>query len=769
MFYRSDVTLLFHTMRYVSLVSILCFAFSSNAIGLPTFEAQATGEILGRVVDEEGRPLPDVNVFLESTTMGGATDKNGNYRISGVLPGSYSIQFSSIGFQVKVKSNIAVYAGGETRCDVHLRERVIPMREIVVTPGKFSIAQQQPVKQQAIEKETIAAIPATLDDIYRVMQILPGVGFSDDYSAHFHVRGGKQSENLILLDGMEIYDPYHLKNIGGAVGIMNMDVIENMSIMTGGFEARYGDRLSSVMSIENRRGRTDRFRGNVSAGGTGLSMLLETLIPLGSGILSFRKSFLKEAVEILNPTDYTFSPSYYDVQGKASLAVSPNDLLTFNLLYSKDNSYLERWRNDWELYSDYGNSYQGLVWQRILNRKLISELILSRGENFYDNQVGGIKQEKLNLIENVSNWNLDYQPHPKHQIACGVTYKDIRYHYRSKTDELPQDQSELEEVVGSYLGSQDISPKTYKLAFFVQDKVQLLKSFYMNIGLRYDYFEYNEDQQTSPRISVAYHLKNKTIFRAAWGHYYQAPVYTDLSQAAGATINPRAEKSVHYVVGMEHFISDDFNVRLEAYVKRLEHMIGHYIVLQDGLPALAYGNPNAGWCRGIEFFIHGRVSRALSIWAAYAYSQARIEAYFIDWYKIQINQMTVPRFTDQPHNFSLFINYKLPKAWEINLKWRYLSGVPYTPRIARSDDEEAWWGYGRPNSARYPAYHRLDWRVGKKFIFNTFQLTAFFEIKNLYNHKNILMYDYQIVNDEHVRKSYYTLPFLPTIEFKISF
>ena len=729
------------------------------------------GTISGIVYDSTHYSLSNVNIVIFLTTWGTTSDKFGKYRLENVPQGSYSVKFSSMGYEQVIESNVVVTAGRETRLDVVLLEKVLPMQEVVVTPSNFSIAQSRPAKQQSIEKEKIAAIPATLDDIYRVIQVMPGVAFSDDFSAHFHVRGGKQSENLILLDGMELHDPYHLKNIGGAVGIMNMDMIDNISIMTGGFGAKYGDRLSSVISIENRAGRVDRFRGNIGAGGTGLSMLFESPIPFGSFAASFRKSFLKEAVEILNPTDYAFSPSFYDVQSKISLQANENNQIAVNLLYAKDDSYLERWKMDSQLHSDYGNSYQGLVWKSIINPKLFSELVLSRGENFWDNRIGDAKREKLNFTENAVGWNVNVQPHENHNIEFGLTYKLIRYKYEAEVEEVSLEQQDLEHVISSYLGSQKISPQTHKLAFYVQDTFKLFKSFYTNIGLRYDYLDYNDDQQVSPRVSFSYHTKQKYIFRAAWGRFCQAPAYTALSNSKGVEHNPQSEKSTHYVLGIEKYFNEHFSVRVESYYKTLERMIGHYFEIdqQSGQPELKYGNPNSGVCKGIEFFVNGKVSKDISVWATCAFSKAEIEAMFVNWNELRLEAKMIPRFTDQPHNFSLFLNYRMSKSWELNLKWRYLSGIPHTPRYPAYSGAEPYWAFGEPYSARYPAYHRLDIRIGKRFFFTNWQLSSFLEIKNLYNRKNVLIYDYQINDGSHFRNAYHTLPFLPTIEFKISF
>ncbi len=737
----------------------------------PCFSQSKTGTITGRITDTKGEAIENANIVILNSNFGTASDDEGKFFIDSLPPGEYELKFLRIGFQEHIIKKIVLKANQNIELNVQLQKFVLPMQEIVVTPGNFSIAQNQPATGQAIEKERITSLPATLDDICRVLQIMPGVSFSDDFSAHFHVRGGKQSENLILLDGIEIFDPYHLKDVGGAVGVMNLDLIDDVAILTGGFPAKYGDKLSSVVTMKNRIGVRKKFRGNLGAGGTGLSLVLESPIPSGSWIFSVRKSFLKEAVRILNPTDYSFSPSFFDVQSKISLRAGQNNQITYNLLYSKDNSYLERWRGDVELYSDYGNSYHGLVWNSIMNPKLSSEFIISKGQNFWDNKIGTDKEEKLNLTEYVFNWNLNLLPNQIHDIEAGLTYKYILYDYELKVAQLSKDQQNLEDLVESYYGDLKIAPKTYKFSVYLQDKLKIFESLYTNCGIRYDYFEYNKDQQLSPRISIAYHLTKKTIFRAAWGKYYQAPGYTELTHTKGAEPNPKAEQATHYVIGVEHAFSDKFNLRVESYLKLLDNMIGHYFRIsnQSTYIELCYGNPNEGRCRGIEFFLDGKLSDRCSIWATYAYSQTRLQAYFVNWDEMKIEQRTFPRFTDQPHNLSLFFNYKLPKAWELNVKWRYLSGTPFTPQypIWLSDTPE--WESGEFYSARYPAYHRLDFRFGKTVELKKMKLRMFLEIKNIYNHHNIFVYDYTIENDTHVKKAYYSLPFLPTIELNLAF
>jgi len=692
---------------------------------------QTQGIISGRVTDEQGQPLPNAAIIIMGTQWGASSDSAGVFRITNLAPGVYRLKCMSMGYEGVIKEGVSVRDDYVTTVTIQLIEKALEMDEVIVTPGDFSIAQQQTAKRQVIDKEKIIDVPATLNDICRVLQIMPGIAFSDDYSAHFHVRGGKQNENLILLDGMEIFDPYHLKHIGGAVGVMNMDLIENVSVLTGGFPARYGDKLSSVVAVQNRAGDKERFRGNIGGGGTGFSLLLEGPMPYGSWVFSARKSFLKEAAEFLNPTDYTFSPSFYDVQGKLALTGSSRNQLTYNFLYSKDNSYLEKWRKDSELRSDYGNSYHGIVWRRIFSPRFLWEMILSRGENFWDNKIGDDKREKLNLAEYVFTWNFTAEPSRRHQVDAGMTYKFISYDYELDAPEISTDQQDFEELVQSAYGDVKINPRTYKLSGFLQDKFPVYKSLFANIGLRYDYFEYNEDDHVSPRLGLAFNVTDKTIIRGAWGYFYQSPVYTELTDTKGAENNPTSEKSVHYVAGVEHHFSDKITIRAEAYQKTLEQMIGHYYEIVADEPVIRYGNPYNGLAKGIEFFFNGQFTKRWSLWGAYAFSRTEIERLLIDWQELAIETRTVPRFTDQPHNLSLFTSVLFPRAWELNVKWRYLSGIPYTPESPIWINGRAEWDSGEPYSARYPAYHRLDVRIGKRFSFNRFELAAFLEIKNL--------------------------------------
>ncbi len=730
------------------------------------------GQISGRIIDSNNQaPLTGVNVALVGTKRGSASDNEGRFLISNLPPGKYQLKFTMMGYKTVIKSNIWIFANQMTQLNVVMSPEVLLMNEIVVTPGKYSLAQSHTTKRQIFSHHDITHLPATMDDICRVVQTIPGITVSNDYSAHFHVRGGEHDENLILLDGTEIFDPYHLKNVWGAVGIINMDVIEDVQVMTGGFPAQFGDKLSSIVQITTKEG-NKALSGNIGIGGTGVKALIQGPIPGGSWFLSYRKSFLKQAVEILN-SPITFSPSFYDLQSKVTFQVSPNQKFVFNILHSADNTYLEQWKNKKKLKSDYGNFYIGLIWKSIVSPKLFFEMVFSRGENFWNNKIGDYKREKLNLAEYVWQYNIDFHALKNHNLRAGITYKDIKYYYDYQSHVSSIQNEKFESLIKGLTDTSLIRPRTYKLSFFLQDEWKILNSLITNLGIRFDHFEYNKDNQFSPRLGFAYCITNNLVLRTAWGYYYQAPNYTELNSMKGANYNPRAEKSVHYILGVEQHFDTKNSIRIEGYYKNLQNMIGYYIA--DG-SKLQYGNPYHGFCKGLEIFLKLGIDKQFNGWLSYAYSISKIEETVFDPLTFTLKQKLNYRYTDQPHNLTLVLNFKVFKNWNIDLRWRYLSGIPYTPVYPVWDSNSSGkhevidFQAGEYHSSRYPAYHRLDLRLMNTFFFKKCSLTTFLEIKNVYNRKNVLIYDYDIdALSQFNRIAYHTLPRIPSIEVCLEF
>ena len=205
-------------------------------------------EIRGVVTDAaDGLPLPGVNLHLIGTRLGAVSDTGGVYAIPNVPPGNYRLRASMVGYRTAVREDVTVHPGAVCRQDISLRTDVLSLAEMVVTPGRFAVLTRDPVVPQTLSRDEVQTMPGHIDDIYRTIVRLPGVTGSD-YSARFNVRGGGHDQVLATLDGMELYEPFHLKDLGGGgLSIVDAEVIGGIDLMTGGFPADYGDHLSAVM------------------------------------------------------------------------------------------------------------------------------------------------------------------------------------------------------------------------------------------------------------------------------------------------------------------------------------------------------------------------------------------------------------------------------------------------------------------------------------------------------------------------------------------
>jgi len=711
------------------------------------------GIIKGTVTSEETNdPLLGVNVVIRGTLLGSSTDTDGNFIIHKLVPGVYSLEVTMIGYEEKLIRNIVVQQKEVVEVNIRLAQRPLSLSEIIVTPGQFSLMRNEPASRNVLSAEEIRDFPQMGEDIYRAIRRLPGLS-GNDFSAKFSVRGGEQDEVLVLLDGMELYDPFHLKDFGGSLSIIDYELINRIDIHTGAFSAEYGNRMSGVFNIETGVAKSEKPKTSLSLSFLNTRFLSEGKFDNGKGAWQAiaRLGYIGYILRCIGFED-DFDPKYHDIFGKVRYFLNDKHLISAHILRSNDNIFARDNENE-GLNASYGNTYGWLGWDAQFFPSLLAKTIFSTGrvskerslESFDDNNVlwyesaeergfdfFGLKQDYTFEVTNsyLLKWGFDVR-----RLSAGYNF--------NKTERTEKG------IVRNDPPDMNFNKDGSEFDFYISNRFRLLDPLTAEIGLRYDYASWTNDKKLSPRVNVTYNLGEKTVMRAGWGKFHQTHKIHQLHIIDNEQNYRPAALSEHNVIGIEHEFGRGINVRLEAYQKNLSHIHPRYlnfVNMLDISPEISNDrirvDPERGKSKGIELYAYKKIRGKHNVWVNYAYSIV----------EETVEGITVPRNMDQRHTVNLDYNYRPTATWAFNLAWHYHSGWPYTEETLKY----TWLPDGRfivdarepgpLNGSRFPAYHRLDVRIRKYFPTSRGRISVFFEVNNLYNRKNVREYDFEFSN-----------------------
>lgn len=768
-----------------------------------TYAQQKLGKIGGKVIDQRTlAPLIGANIIIQGTGLGAATDEDGLFLISDVLPGSYNLEVYYVGYLTVKRSNMIVSPNRTTVIEIEMEENYIQGEAVEVTGSFFEKPRDAVVSTRSMNYEEIRRSPGDLVDIQRAVQALPAVISGNDKLNEIIVRGGYLGENLFLMDNIEIPNPNHFAVQGaggGPINMLNSYMVRNIDFYAGAFSARYGDKASSVMDISLRNGATERFMAEANMGMAGLGVLLEGPTGAhGSYIFSARRSYLDW---IIRSTGLTAVPNYYNFQGKITLNLNSKNTLLINGVYGSDNINIEDEeeagfsRGAENVDTRNNQLISGATLKTIWNRNLYSFTTLS---GVFSNFLAEVYEKPgrqvfftNNSQENEYTAKTDFvwSPSSKVSIDFGASLKFVRFNYdvRNDPDTLfiydpnsprPDSAIGIFRTYPEYRIDQDVN--SYKGSYYTQFTWDLLVRLRFTGGLRYDYFDYTKFDAWSPRLGVSYRLFSGLSLNFAYGKHYQSPSYIEL---ASNESNQRLKNKFNhqYVAGIDFLARDDLNIMLEMYYKKYQDVpINKTLTTNDpfDFDDGTFLNAGSGDSKGFEIFLQKKLVRRFSSIISYAYSESRsLDPRFNTYY---------PSDFDYQHVMNFLAGYKYPfrdQAWyqkmrsnfwfqifswipflpsdemELSIKFRYMGGRPFTPPVYQPELREWIVEPQQPlNTKRYPAYHRLDVRIDRRFIFRKLNLTVFFDLVNIYNRDNI--WDFQYNEDGTTTNilNYKTLP-----------
>ncbi len=577
-----------------------------------------TGNFQGNVT-EKGNPLPGVNILLMGTNYGAVSNSEGYFKVSKIPVGEYEARFSIVGYKTEL-IDVSIEQNRTTEINVELEVDVIEVGEVQVFDKK--IQQQSDTRVSLIDLAPSEArtLPGAVTDVFRTLQSLPGVLAPNDFSSQLVIRGSGPDQNLIIMDDVEIFNPYRLY---GVISMFNPEAVSDISLITGGFPAQYGDRLSAVLDVTNKQGtRTESLAGNLNASIVAANLVLEGKNPFnipGSWLINSRRTYYDLIIEPfvknagLVEDNVTF-PNFYDIQAKLTFGPFDGHKFFLNGIYSRDGVDLVSGENRESadsvgVFNITRNDVASFAWHYTPTKNFLNKVIVS----WYQNDGGtDFDSEILDPSLNRDNFE-DIAPDTLAPYLFGFgfnsNFKFRKWAFDNKSTYLWGEGNELQAGIGydelttllsfefsidpellAFLQSnpnfrstlEDINDvKTYsRYKAYVNNNFRLAENLFVMPGVRFDYYGILRKGYISPRFSLSYGIDELTTMRAVWGIYYQSPGYEKLLDR-GALLNfdreftdpLQAERSTHYVLSFERWINNKWKAKIEGYYKKFDDLI----------------------------------------------------------------------------------------------------------------------------------------------------------------------------------------------------
>lgn len=616
-------------------------------------------------------------------------------------------------------------------------EMPIALEEIVVTPSRFTILREEPEARQFLSREEVQRVPHLSDDLYRAINRIPGTT-SADVSARFNLRGGEEDEVLVLVDGAEIHDPFHVRDLYRAFSTIDAEAVGSVDVLTGGYPSEYGGRMSGVVDISTLTPADTQHEVGVSLLNTRVLSQGTFADSRGGWVFSLRRGYLREVLALIDDAAEV-NPRYYDLLGKVQWTLSERAIVSAHVMASRDRLTL----NDGpgthaEAAYDDRYAWVNLRWSPA--QKLFAQSVLSWGsigrdrtgvfDNEFDLQRGQLVDRHRSTLVTWKN-DATAQLSPRQLLKFGATAKRVRGEFDVEgratipfvVFALGDPPREVQRSVHVRRSGNDVSA-------YIADRIRVSENLVIEGGVRAGRESYTPDgTHISPRVNVVWSASRSTSVRAAWGMFHQPQAIHELQVEDGVTEYARAQRSEHRVVGIEHSFNA-IDARLELYDKSMTHLRPRYLNLYDRLllfPELRADRIRIalerGRARGAELLVRTDASQPLSAWMSYTLARATDT----------IEDEEVARDWDQRHAFTFSANYRRGERWNFNLAGTWHSGWPTTPIIARLENDQLITTLGPRSSTRLRDYQRLDFRATR----TSGRLTLFLELFNLLGHENV--------------------------------
>jgi hypothetical protein len=768
--------------KITHLMKVIIIVVNILMLNIKAEDETRFGSIKGTVLDKDTKTgLAGANVILKGVGLGAASNMQGEFSIINVPVGSYSVEFSYIGFESVTKTDIIVRSGRATFVNCEMSMSTISSDEVVVTGGIFTLSEEEVSSSANFSYEEIRRAPGSAGDVSRILMTLPGIGKVDDQKNSLIVRGGSPNENSFYVDNIEIPNINHFPtqgSSGGPISLINVDFIQDVSFYSGGFSSQFGDKLSSVMDMRFREGNRQEFDGQLDFNFSGFGGVFEG--PLfsdkASWMISIRRSYIDFLIDMVD-VGSTIAPVYGDINWKLVYDINSDNKLTFIGVIGDDHLHSDRQNgidNDMIIYAkqDLIEGTAGLNWRALW------------GSSGYSNT--SIAVTLNDFVEDAYRTSTDLLFMKNRSLERTIKFRNVNHLRVSKSlaIDLGIDAKQLindyDNFYGAYLDNYGANHESVnikrdfnesKIGGFVNFSQQITPEWKVNLGLRSDYFSFNKNLTISPRVSCSYDISLVTALNLSVGSYSQ-----NLPSLLSAQ-NPVLKKfkdpmAMHYILGISHLLAEDTKLTIELYKKdyrnfpmdpeKPEAFIIDEIYDPEGMytvhDELKDNGEAESW--GVEMMIQKKLTKDIYGVISGSYFRSRYKDYNGTWRN---------RTFDNKFLFNIEGGYKPNEEWEFSMRWIYAGGRPYTPFDigASTSSQTGILDLNRFNDDRYPAYHSMNVRVDKRFHFESTNLVVYLSIWNVYDKKNTAMIYWNEISNE--QRTIYQWSMLPIFGIEYEF
>jgi hypothetical protein len=746
--------------------------------------AQQSITISGYIKDNKTKEsLIYANIFVTNCKSSTQTNQYGFYSVTIPYEDTIGLVVSYVGYLPQAKKLVTK---SNLRLDIFLEISSNSLSEVVINADRNdNNVQRAQMGVIDIPMRAIKELPVLAGerDILKTIQLLPGVQQGSEGTTGYFVRGGNLDQNLVILDEATVYNPNHLF---GLFSTFNVNAINDVKLVKGGFSAEYGGRLSSILDITMKDGNKEKFQAEGGIGLLSANITLQGPIKKSvSYIISARRSYADLLLKPFTPKSKSGTTYYlYDVNGKINWELGNRDHLFLSVFNGKDKAAYTG-ANSLNYGINFGNATGTLRWNHLFGSRMFlnSSLIFNDYHLGLNTQQGNYYALLYTAIRDIGGKSdLTYIPNTKHTLKAGLNYTYHTLYPGAVSAKIPKKGNKISV-------NRDSIPQKYsnELAAYLDDEWKISEAVGLYYGARVPFFFTSNKLyvKIEPRITAKVSLTTKASLKASFTMMNQflhlvpnstASLPTDIWITSSKIVKP--QNSSQYAIGyFRNLKENNIELSVEAYYKTMQNQVlfkeGTQIVLSTNIDdVLTFGN---GTSYGIEFFAKKNFGK-LTGWASYTISKTDQTFKEINFGK------TFPFTYDRRHNISLAATYVVNKRWTISADFVFYTGSAFTlpnGRIPVGIDgtlyDGVYYDYTTRNNARLRNYHRLDvsasYKKVRKIFKRTYESEWVIGAYNIYSRQNpyFVYLTTDPVTKQPQAKQVSLLPIVPSIGFNFKF